>query len=215
MKLRKNNFTYEGMNQKNTSLLVIDVVNGCCHKKCEEIEWGISFLKIRKMVPRLKDFIELYRKSFGGLIAFAKIVPWQKEFLTDNINELYKDPRAYYYSDDKTGFSEQFYLVEPQKGDFVFTKNHYDCFTNNGFIKELQGRKIRYLVVCGVFTDGCVLSTVVSGFSRGYNFIILKDLIETTDVKTRQELQKILKKYTFPVMYGKTITSKQFLEEKY
>lgn len=202
---------YEKMNSRNTALLVIDVVNGCCHKDCEEPKWGIAFSKIRKMVPRLKSFIELYRKNFSGLICFAKIVPWQKEFLTDNINELYIDPEAYCYSDDKTGFPEKFYLVEPQKGDFVFTKNHYDCFTNEDFNKELAKRKIRYIIVAGIFTDGCILSTIISGFSKGFNFVILNDLIETTDKKIRQDLQNILKQFTFPVMYGKTINSKDFL----
>ncbi len=135
----------------------------------------------------------------------------KKKFLTDNINELYEDPKAYYYSDDKTGFPEQFYLIEPQKGDFVFNKNHYDCFTNEEFNKEIIKRKIRYIVVTGIFTDGCVLSTIVSGFSKGFNFVILKDLTETTDKEIRQDLQNILKQFTFPVMYGKTISSKDFL----
>ena len=149
---------YEKMNSDNTALLVIDIVNRCCHKKCEKPEWGITFSKIRQMVPKLDKFIGEYRKKFGGLICFAKITPWQEKFLTDNIKELYKDPKAYYYSDDSTGFSEEFYLLKPQKSDFVFTKNHYDCFTDQGFIKELQTRKIRYFVIAGVFTDGCVLS---------------------------------------------------------
>ncbi len=70
---------YERMNKRNTALLVIDVVNGCCHKNCEELKWGITFSKIRKMVPKLKNFIGEYRKSFGGLICFAQIVPWQKK----------------------------------------------------------------------------------------------------------------------------------------
>lgn len=205
------NKVYEKMNSSNTVLLIIDVVNGCCHRDCEEPKWGITFSRIRKMIPKLKNIIDEYRKIFGGLICFIKITPWQKKFLTDNINELYTDPKAYYYSDDKTGFSEQFYLIEPQKDDFIFTKNHYDCFTCRALNKELIKRKIRYIVVAGVFTDGCVLSTIVSGFSMGFNFVILKDLTETTDVKIRQNLQSILKKWTFPMMYGKTISAKEFL----
>ena len=64
----------------------------------------------------------------------------------------------------------------------------------------------------GVFTDGCVLATIVSGFSKGYNFVMLSDLIEATDLPIRQELSKCLKDYTFPVMYGKTMTSREFLD---
>ncbi len=203
---------YKKMNSSNTALLVIDIVNGCCHKKCEEPKWGINFSKIREMVPELKRFIEEYRKTVGGLIVFGNITSWRKEFLTENINELYTDPIARYYSDDTSGFSEQFYMVSPQEEDLVFTKNHYDMFTNEEFCEVIEKKGIRYFIVSGVFGDGCVLSTIVSGFSRGYNFVILKDLIETTDVKTRQTLQKLLKEYTWPVMYGKTMNSSEFLK---
>jgi nicotinamidase-related amidase len=71
---------------------------------------------------------------------------------------------------------------------------------------------VKYCVITGVFGDGCVNSTLQGGFSDGYNLIILKDLIETSDVKTRQKLQKLLKDYTRPVMFGKTINSECFFD---
>tara|TARA_Y100000310_G_scaffold311282_1_gene357424 strand:- start:936 stop:1244 length:309 start_codon:yes stop_codon:yes gene_type:complete len=70
--------------------------------------------------------------------------------------------------------------------------------------------KTPHAAVAGVFGDGCVESTIQGGFSAGYNFIILKDLIETTDVPVRQRIQKLLKEYTWPVMFGKTIQTKDF-----
>ena len=60
--------------------------------------------------------------------------------------------------------------------------------------------------------DGCVNATIQGGFSLDYNFLILKDLIETMDNKDRQQLLKLLKKYTWPLLYGRTITSKQFIK---
>jgi nicotinamidase-related amidase len=58
-----------------------------------------------------------------------------------------------------------------------------------------------------------VHSTIDHGFALGYKFIILKDLVETTDVKTRQDIQKLLKEYTWPIMFGRTINSNEFLRE--
>ena len=78
-------------------------------------------------------------------------------------------------------------------------------------IKYLEDKGITDLVVCGVFTDGCVLSSIVSGFSKGYNFIIPRDLVETTDLPVRQELQKLLLDYTIPVQYGRVIESGDLL----
>ncbi|MFC1649576.1 isochorismatase family protein [Patescibacteria group bacterium] len=204
---------YKNMNKDNTALLVIDPVNSCAHEKCETPEWNIHFTKIRKMLPKLGTFVKKYRKEIGGLVVITTITPWRKEHLPDNLNELYTDPEAEYYSDDTTGFDEKFYVVEPVKSDLVISKNTYDTFTNKTLLKELTKRGIKYIVTAGIFSDGCVLASVVSGFAKGFNFVILKDLIETTDSETRQDLHKLLLEFTFPKMYGKTIESDELLSE--
>ncbi len=203
---------YSKMNKSNTALLVIDMVNSCAHEKCESPDIDIRFSKIRKMVPELVGFIGNYRKVVGGLVVFANITPWTKENLPENIQELYTDPNVVYYSDDKSGFSEEFYQVQPEKDDLIITKNTYDSFTDTKLEKTLKDRGVQYLVVAGIFTEGCVLSTICNGFSAGFNFIILKDLIETADNKERQETSRLLKARVFPFLYGKTIISKEFLD---
>jgi nicotinamidase-related amidase len=201
------------MNKDNTALVVIDPVNSCAHEKCETPEWNIYFSKIREMLPRLNEFVKSYRKEVSGLVVITTITPWRKKCLPNNLNELYTDPEAEYYSEDTTGFDEEFHTVKPEPTDLVITKNTYDIFTNKQLLEELNNKGIKYIIITGIFSDGCVLASVVSGFSKGYNFVILKDLIETTDSKTRQEIQRLLIDFTFPKMYGKTVTSKELLEE--
>jgi len=198
------------MNSQNTALLVIDIVNGCCHEDCEDAERGITYAKIRKIVPSLNDFISEFRNTIGGKVIFTNITPWTKEYLPENIQELYEDPATTYYGEG-SAFEKDFYIVRPKKEDIIVTKNNYDTFSNPEFDKILKENGIRYLVIAGVFTDGCVLATICGGFSRGYNFVILKDLMETTDVKIRQELCTYLLDYTFPIMFGKTISSREFI----
>lgn len=196
---------------KNSALLVVDVVNSCASEKNETKQYGITFSKIRNMIPKLEKFIQKFRR-FGAPVIFLNITPWTKEFLPKNIIELYNDPHCKYFSMDKSGYSEQFYLVKPQKDDEIFTKNTMDAFTNEKLVNFLIKSKIQYLIVVGIFGDGCVQATINGGFSKGFNFIILKDLIETTDVPIRQRLQKLLKQYTWPIMYGPTMTQKEFLD---
>ena len=203
---------FERMNLGNTALLVEDVINSCAHEKCEILEWKIHFSKIREMVPRLKMFVEQYRRQTNGLIIFGKTVPWRREFLTDNINELYEDKRYSYYSKDTSGFAEEFYGIEPEANDLVLDKNNVDAFSNPKLGEELTKRGIKYIAITGIFTDGCVLATVVGGFSRGYNFVVLSDLVETTDVIVRQEIQNHLLKYTFPYLFARVTTSEDFLK---
>lgn len=201
------------MTKENTALLIIDPVNSCAHENCETPEWNIHFSKIRKMLPKLNAFVEKYRETIGGLVVITTITPWRKEYLASNLNELYTDPEAEYYSEDTSGFDEEFHTVKPADSDFVIAKNTYDTFTNEELLNKLENEGIRYIVVTGIFSDGCVLASVVSGFSKGFNFVILKDLIETTDDEKRQKLQELLIEFTFPKMYGKTITSEELLEE--
>lgn len=199
------------MNSSNTALLVIDIINSCAHEKCEIPNHNIHFSKIRAMVPNLVHFIEDFKKSTKCKIIYTNTTPWKREYLTENINELYKDPEAYYYSEDNTGFAEQFYLVKPTESDLIVTKNHYDVFATKGFEEQLKTMGIKYLLITGIFGDGCILATICGGFSKGFNFLIIKDLIETTDSEIRQTLQTKLKEYTWPIMYGITLNSDEFL----
>ena len=165
------------------------------------------------MIPKLATFIAVYKKN-GGNVIYTTCTPWTKEYLAKNIIELYNNnPQAYYYSKDKSGFPEQFFGVRPKKEDPIITKNSYDAFTNPQLEKILKKLKTTHLIITGIFGDGCVHATIQGGFSKGYNFFILKDLIETTDKKIRQQSQKILKEYTWPVMFGKTTTSKELWKE--
>jgi ureidoacrylate peracid hydrolase len=201
----------EDINLKNSALVVIDMVNQCCHEKCENPEIGITFSNIRKVAPRLSQFVSDYR-NMGGKIIFTNVTPWTKEYLPENIIELYKDPKVVYYGEG-TEFENSFFEVKPEKEDIIITKNNYDTFSNPEFEKILNKNGIKYLIVTGFFTDGCVLATISGGFARGFNFVILKDLVETTDLKVRRELSERLINYTFPVLYGKTLESKEFLEK--
>ncbi len=194
-------------NPEHTALLVIDIVNACCHEDCENSSIGITFEKIREMVNgRLLSFIDDYRRRINKNVIIMGLEPWTRDYLPQNIIRLYdENPEAANFGEE--GFEEEFYHIVPAKTDFVVKKNTYDCFASSELSGYLKQRGITDLVVCGVFTDGCVLSTIASGFSKGYNFIIPRDLVEATDLPICQDMQKILLDYTFPMQYGKVVDS--------
>ena len=195
---------------KNSALLVVDIVNSCCREEYEIKEWNITFKKIRKMVPKLKRFIEKY-KALGGEVVYTNCVCWDKKHLPKNINEVYKDPTLCYYTKDKSGLGREFYLLKPV-GDKVFTKNTYDAFTNPKLDSYLKKKKITDLFISGVFTEGCVQATISGAFSKGYNIIVLKDLVETRDDKESQLVQKLLLKRFWAGLYGYPKKSSQILK---
>jgi nicotinamidase-related amidase len=194
----------------NSALLVIDVINSCAHPEFEDPLRNIHFNKIRRMIPALSNFITSY-KGLRGRIILTTTVPWQASYLPENINELYRnDEVARYWSQDTSGRAERFYQI-PTEGALIFAKNSYDAFTNEDLIHALENMHVRYIIVAGIFGDGCVMSSICGGFSKGYHLIIAKDLIETTDDDERQMLQQQLKQRTWPLMYGMTIESQQIL----
>ena len=194
----------------NSALLVIDVINSCAHPECEDPARNIRYNKIRRMIPALSTFIFSY-KQLGGIVLLTNTVPWQEAYLPENINELYRNSEeARYWSQDTTGYAERFYQI-PTDGALIFEKNSYDAFTNEANVHTLEEYRIQYIIVAGIFRDGCVMASICGGFSKGYQLIIAKDLIETTDDESRQMLQQYLKQRTWPLMYGATVESQQIL----
>ncbi|MCI5108456.1 MAG: cysteine hydrolase [Candidatus Pacebacteria bacterium] len=204
---------YEQMNKDNTALVIIDVVNGCANQECESPEYGITFSKIREMVPSLKEFIDTFRKEVGAQIIFINIAPWVKGEVAENITELYETyPETNYFSDNNSEFEGSYFGIDPQEGDIRLTKNTTSSFADGKLGKVLKEKGIKYLIVSGIFGDGCVMATVEHGFGLGYGFVLLDDFIETTDVPKRQELQKLLKTIAWPNLIGPVMTGKEFVE---
>jgi nicotinamidase-related amidase len=195
---------------QNSVLLVIDVINACAQREYEDLARNIHYKKIRRMVPALSSFITSYRQ-LGGRVILTTTVPWQEPYLPENINELYRtNAQARYWSQDTSGRAEQFYAI-PTDGASVITKNSYDAFTNRDLVEALEDLHIRYVLIAGVFGDGCVMASICGGFSMGYHMLMLKDLIETTDDKDRQAFQRYLKQRMWPLMYGTTVESQEVL----
>jgi nicotinamidase-related amidase len=197
---------------QNSVLLVVDVINSCALGEYEDPERDIHFTKIRQMVPLLSAFMASYRQ-LGGRVILTTTVPWQEQYLPENINELYKNNhQARYWSRDTRGHAEQFYRIASE-GATVFAKNSYDAFTNQELVRTLEEMSVRYIIVAGVFGDGCVLATICGGFAKGYQFIIASDLIETTDDEERQAMQRHLKQRMWPLMYGTTLEARHILRD--
>lgn len=190
-------------------LVVIDPVKGCCCREYERPDWNIHFSRIRKLIPRLNDFVMRYR-SLGGRIIWVKPTPWTEEYLPDNINRLYREnPKAtFYVTENVDGYSEFQPGIEVEPGDQVIVKNNYSAFTNPRLRDALDSDA--YLVA-GFYADGCVNATIVDGWGRGYFTFILSDLVESIDDSVKQGQKRFLLSHGWPLMYGHVMPSGAFL----
>ena len=63
----------------------------------------------------------------------------------------------------------------------VDSKKRYDCFVGTDLDFVLRAHGINTLIVTGVNTNSCVLSTVAAACSRDYAVIVARDCVDTMD----------------------------------
>lgn len=71
-------------------------------------------------------------------------------------------------------------LLDP-RDTVVDTKRRYDCFVGTDLDFLLRARGINTLLVTGVNTNSCVLSTVTAACSRDYAVVVVEDCVDTMD----------------------------------
>jgi nicotinamidase-related amidase len=72
----------------------------------------------------------------------------------------------------------------PAVGEKVVMKRTFDSFYRTQLHRLLKSAGIRRILICGLLTGMCVLSTTFSAFSRGYEVWLLRDA--TTDSDDRR-----------------------------
>ncbi|MCL4801084.1 MAG: cysteine hydrolase [Burkholderiales bacterium] len=71
-------------------------------------------------------------------------------------------------------------LLDPRDW-IVDTKKRYDCFVGTDLDFLLRSHGVNTLIVTGVNTNSCVLSTVAAACSKDYAVIVAEDCVDTMD----------------------------------
>ena len=69
----------------------------------------------------------------------------------------------------------------------VDTKRRYDCFVGTDLDFMLRARGVNTLLVTGVNTNSCVLSTVAAACSKDYAVVVVEDCVDTMDAPALHE----------------------------
>lgn len=65
--------------------------------------------------------------------------------------------------------------LKPISGELIVEKQRFSAFYQTNIELILQGLKADHLIMMGVFTDSCFLTSVYDAFTRGYTISIVKD----------------------------------------
>lgn len=85
---------------------------------------------------------------------------------------------VYYHS--RTTSIEIAEEVKPGKKDIIVDKYRYSGFFASNLELLLKSLGIRHLIIGGVLTDVCVLSTALDAYYRDYQISLVKDMCGTT-----------------------------------
>jgi nicotinamidase-related amidase len=70
--------------------------------------------------------------------------------------------------------------LAPQPDELIIDKGRYSAFHRADLDARLKALGVDTLIVCGVLTDVCVLSTVFDAFALGYHIRLVSDACTTT-----------------------------------
>lgn len=96
--------------------------------------------------------------------------------------------------------------IAPKPGEPVLTKRRVGPFSTTNLTEVLQEQAIDTLVLMGISTSGCVLSTVRCAADMDYKMIVLSDCCADRD----NEVQRVLMEKVFP-RQATVMTSERFL----
>jgi nicotinamidase-related amidase len=178
----------------NTALLTIDVQNTYMKASDDPLErerWAPFRRRMSDVViPTTKDLQQRFRHK-GMDVLHARIAC------------LLEDGRDRSLSQKKPGWnylllptdSEESQIVpelQPEAGEIVVTKTTDSALTGTNLRLILRNMGIENVILCGIFTDQCVSSTVRSLADESFNVIVVEDCCAAgTDELHQRELEII------------------------
>lgn len=157
-----------------TALLVVDMQNGFLKPGTP-----IYLPNSEKIIPATKRLAETCRDA-GMLVVFTQMYH-------------HYPPRAYFSVFPDRKVDELPFLREgspwvdvhedfkPLRGYTMMRKQRYGSFTNSELEWILSGKGIETVIISGVTTNVCCLSTAMQAFERGYYVIFTSDCTATYD----------------------------------
>jgi ureidoacrylate peracid hydrolase len=150
---------------------------------------GHDFSGIQKIVPRIREILELARKA-NITVVYLKMgyrpdlsdigsedSPMGMDNRRANVGEKMRAPdgregRILIRDTWNTDIVEE---LRPQQGDIIVYKTRYSGFYNTELDAILKRRGIRTLIMTGCTTSVCVESTLRDAMFRDYSPVLLSD----------------------------------------
>src|SRR5699024_6753445 len=156
-------------NSHNTALILIDLQ--------KESNFGLQ--QIDRVTSKTNDVINICRKLDIPVIYTRQINRADRINLSKD-EPILEDGTPLYYSTSKENH-EILDEIAPKKDDIVIDKYRWSAFFETSLDGHLRSLDVKNLIIGGVVTDGCFMTTVFDAYFIGYNVHIIKDMCTTSN----------------------------------
>lgn len=162
------NWSYE-MDISKTALLLIDLQN----------EEGTSdVVGMNQVLEDTASLIKTCREK-GIPVIYTRHINRSDGIALANKEPVNKQGEPLYYHSESSSI-EVADEIKPRKQDIIVDKYRYSGFFESNLEVVLKGLGIKHLIIGGVLTDVCVLSTALDAYYRDYQINVVKDICGTT-----------------------------------
>ncbi len=157
------------MDIRRTALVLIDLQ--------KESKFGIS--GINEVVDNAKKLVEECRKLDIPIIYTRQVNR------VDAVGLSYMEPLdensqpVFYNSETKS--VDIFDEIAPKKGDLIIDKYRWSGFFGTSLDLLLKSYAVKHLLIGGMVTDGCLMTSVFDGYFRDYQINLVKDICTGTN----------------------------------
>lgn len=157
------------MKKHNTALVLIDLQ--------KESNFGLEGMG--SVTSKTNDVIQACRKLDIPII-YTRQLNRSDQINLSKGEPIMEDGTPFYYSTSKENH-EILDEITPKEDDIIIDKYRWSAFFEtslDGFLKSLN---VKNLIIGGVVTDGCVMTTVFDAYFRDYHVHLIKDMCTTSN----------------------------------
>ncbi len=193
----------------NTALLTIDVQNTYMKVSSDQLErerWAPFRRRMSDIViPTTGNLQQRFRQK-GMDVIHARIACLLEDGRDRSLSQK-KPGWNYLLLPADTEESQIVPELQPEEGEIVVTKTTDSALTGTNLRLILRNMGIDNVILCGIFTDQCVSSTVRSLADESFNVIVVEDCCAAgTDDLHQRELEII------NMIYCHVVSSRELIE---
>ncbi|WP_100011203.1 cysteine hydrolase family protein [Lentibacillus sediminis] len=192
------------MNKQNTALVLIDLQ--------KESNFGLE--QMDQVVTNAKQLIDGFRAQNIPIIYTRQIN--RADGIGLPLGEPLNDDGTPFYYNTANESIEILDEIKPQDGDIVIDKYRWSAFYETNLDLILKSLNVKNVVIGGVVTDGCLLTSAFDAYFRDYNIHLVKDICTASNEGSHMASLMMMANWIYALnIYDTTNILKRMNGEKY